>query len=65
MIYCLPCADPEKFVSGGQTFFLYFLYFFWIKRKRIQIALKADRHRPASETPFKWRFAGGPMMAPH
>ena len=21
-----------------------------------------DHHRPASETPFKWRFAGGPMM---
>ena len=21
-------------------------------------------HRHASETPFKWRFAGGPMMAP-
>ena len=21
------------------------------------------RHRHASETPFKWRFAGGPMMA--
>ena len=21
-------------------------------------------HRPASETPFKWRFAGGPMMPP-
>ena len=20
-------------------------------------------HRPASETPFKWRFTGGPMMA--
>ena len=20
-------------------------------------------HRPASEMPFKWRFAGGPMMA--
>ena len=20
-------------------------------------------HRPASETPFKWRFAGGSMMA--
>ena len=20
-------------------------------------------HRPASETPFKWRFAGMPMMA--
>ena len=22
-----------------------------------------DHHRPASETPFKWCFAGGPMMA--
>ena len=22
-----------------------------------------DRHRQASETPFKWRFTGGPMMA--
>ena len=22
-----------------------------------------DHHRHASETPFKWRFAGGPMMA--
>ena len=21
------------------------------------------RHRHASETPFKWRFAGGPIMA--
>ena len=21
------------------------------------------QHRPASETPFKWRFAGGPMFA--
>ena len=20
-------------------------------------------HRPASETPFEWRFAGGPLMA--
>ena len=23
----------------------------------------ASPHRPASEAPFKWRFAGGPMMA--
>ena len=32
---------------------------------RFQITLKAGHHRPASETPFKWRFAGGPMMAQH
>ena len=25
--------------------------------------LMFDHHRHASETPFKWRFAGGPMMA--
>ena len=30
---------------------------------RIQIPLKAGHHRPASETPFKWHFAGGLMMA--
>ena len=35
------------------------------RRKRIQIPLKMGHHRPASETPFKWRFAGGPMMAQH
>ena len=38
---------------------------FFIRGKRIQISLKAGHHRPASETPFKWRFAGGPMMAQH
>ena len=25
--------------------------------------MKAGHYRPASETPFKWRFAGGPMVA--
>ena len=27
--------------------------------------LKAGNHGPASETPFKGRFASGPMMAQH
>ena len=30
--------------------------------ERIQIPLKADQCRPASETPFKWRFAGMHIM---
>ena len=30
---------------------------------RIQIPLLTDLQRPASETPYKLRFAGGPMMA--
>ena len=25
---------------------------------------KADQHRPDSETPFEWRFAGVPMVDP-
>ena len=31
----------------------------------IQVPLYAGHHRPASETPFKWRFAGVPMMDQH
>ena len=30
-----------------------------------QISLQAGHLRPASETPFDWRFAGVPMMAKH
>ena len=26
---------------------------------------QTGHHRPASETPFKWRFAGEPMIIPH
>ena len=37
--------------------------FFFIMGERIQSVLKVGHYRPASETPLKWRFAGGPMMA--
>ena len=30
--------------------------------KGTKTAFNVGHHRPASETPFKWRFAGGPMM---
>ena len=33
--------------------------------ERIQIPPIAGHHRPASETPFKWCFAGMPIMAQH
>ena len=26
---------------------------------------KTGHYRPASKTPLKWRFAGGPMMTQH
>ena len=38
---------------------------FLIKGERTKIPLKAGNHRPASEMPFKWRFAGVPMMTRH
>ena len=41
-----------------------FIIFFQLMRgEKIKIPLLAGHHRPASETPFKWRFAGVTMMA--
>ena len=37
--------------------------FFFFRVDRIQILLKSGHHQPARETPFKWYFAGVPMMA--
>ena len=55
--HSLTCADPESFFQRGPTFFLFLV------DEGIQIPLKAGQHRPASETPYKWRFAGVPIMA--
>ena len=58
--------------SEGKTFFHVRIQIYFFQRGSdfeiflvdvwIQIPLKSGHHRPASETPFKWRFAGGPMM---
>ena len=62
----MPFADPERFVRGGPTLTTFFFVFLVLmRREMIQIPLLAGQKRPASETPFKWRFAGGPMMAQH
>ena len=46
---------PEG-VNSDNVFFLFFVLFvffrFFMRGKRIQIALKADYHRPASEMPL-------------
>ena len=48
-------------------FILYFRYQHLVDEgeERIQIPLKVGHHRCTSKTPFKWRFAGGPMLAQH
>ena len=38
-------------------------YFSFDEGREDQIPRKAGDHRPANETPFKWRFVGGPMIA--
>ena len=50
-------ADPESFFRGGPSFIL--------ADEWIQIPLESDHHWLASETPFKWCFAGRPMIAQH
>ena len=52
----------EVFFSGGPTLTTFFSL---MRVKRIQVPLYVGYHRPTSETPFKWRFAGGPMVAQH
>ena len=54
----LACADPESFFRV----FFFFFFFLVLVDEGIQIPLKAGHQRPASETPFKWRFAGWPPM---
>ena len=51
----------RKFCQRGSNFDNFFFFIFCV----IQIPLKAGHHWPASETPFKWRFAGVPMMPQH
>ena len=52
---------PMSFVKGVQLENV-FLMMMMMMGKRILIALKAGHQRPASETFFKWRFAGGQMI---
>ena len=43
------CADPESSVEEG--------------KEGTNTTLSAGHHWPISETPSKWRFAGGTLMA--
>ena len=57
------CAYPESFVRGGPYLTTFFLSL--MRGRRITILPSAGHIRSASKTPFKWRFAGVPMMALH
>ena len=57
-------ARIQKVLSEGvqQSFFVCFSL---MRGGMIQIPFLAGHQRPTSKTPFKWRFAGRPMMAQH
>ena len=55
---------PKVLPEGIQLWRFFFVCFFFMRGEKIQIALK-EGHQSASETPFKWRFAGRPMMTKH
>ena len=66
-----PCADPEGDRGSGPPLENYKYTVFLsntgpdplkITKLPIQHSM-LGHHRPASETPFKWRFAGGPLMS--
>ena len=67
---CL-CTTSMLFMLGSknvrQRVFPNLTKFFKLMRRegRIQITLKVDLNLPTSETPFKWRLAGGPMIVQH
>ena len=61
---CL-CADPEIFIRGGSTLTTFFIIILFFRGGTIQIPLSEGRHWHTCETPFKWHFAGVPMMAQH
>ena len=56
-------ARTQKVLSKGGPTQTTFFFCFLMGETEFKIALKAGHHRPASETPFKWRFAGESMMA--
>ena len=60
-------ARSRKLRQRGSNFdgIFCFLVFSLMRGGRIQIPLLTGHQWPASETPFKWRFAGGPMRAKH
>ena len=57
IVFAFQCVDLRKFCQRGSNSTLIFF-------DNGPNSTKSGCHYwPASETPFKWRFAGGPMMA--
>ena len=51
----------RKFCQRGSNDNNFIFSFFFIREEGVVITLLAGHDRPASETPFKWRFTGRPI----
>ena len=49
----------------GNVFINFLFVFVFSLEERSETPLQGAHHRSVSETPFKWRAAGVPMMALH
>ena len=54
----------RKFCKRGSNFDSYFVFLVDKRRDGLNTTISGDRW-PTRKTPFKWRFAGVPMMAQH
>ena len=61
---CISCTDPDS-LAEESNFGIFSVFFSQWGREDLKITYKQAIIGPASETPFKWCFAGGPMMAQH
>ena len=63
--YVYVMRGSRKFCQRGSNYDKVFFLVLCGGGGRIQIPLLAGHQRPACETPFKWRFAGGLIIAQH
>ena len=61
MLY-ISCTHPEGFVRGGPILTVFFKL---MRGERIKIPQKTGHYQPTSQTPFKWHFPGGRILAQH
>ena len=59
MLHINSCADPESSVRGGPTSTT--LFFQFDEGREGPNTTRSGPSTARSETPFKWRFAGGPF----
>ena len=59
--FCQMVSNSDMFFVV--VFFIFFCLLLLFRGARLQRTSKPDNYRPASGTPFQWRFAGGPIVA--